>query len=92
MSASRSGSPGWSVHNENMVGNFQLNEYEHGLGLDESLPLSLSLSSCSDDPRRMLEQARRECGRAEQVTLLVSVLPVDQMGKVCAISPWIRTS
>ena len=46
----------------------------------------------SDDPRRMLEQARRECGRAEQVTLLVSVLPVDQMGKVCAISPWIRTS
>ena len=25
----------------------------------------------SDDPRRMLEQARRECGRAEQVTLLV---------------------
>ena len=69
MSALRSGLPGWSVQNQNMVGD--LNEYEHGLGLDESLPLSLSLSSCSDDPRRMLEQARRECGRAEQVTLLV---------------------
>ena len=58
MSASRSGSPGWSVQNQNMVGDlneyehghypqnvvgdFQLNEYEHGLILDGSLPLSFS--------------------------------------------------